>query len=164
MKKLYIVGEITDEKYEDFSRALAKCEAENVKILQVELLSHGGDAHAALAFASRIRLTSITIQMRVIGNCASAAVLILASADERHMVESAWVMVHEDSGTLDGNATELQREANHMRELEDQWNSLLEKYTGTSANTWSKLHKDTTYLTAKQCLKLKLIDEIIEEN
>lgn len=70
-------------------------------------------------------------------------------------------MVHQDTGETTGELHEREREIKQDRRLEDQWNTLMEKNTSTSKEEWAKLNRKTTYLTAEDCLKLGLVDEII---
>jgi ATP-dependent Clp protease protease subunit len=160
-RKLYIIGAINEELYIKFSEELRQLENESDKEIEVELNSPGGITIDALAFAARIRLSSCPIQVTVYGIAASAAIIILASADYRRMTKESWVMVHEDSNKLKGKVTDLENEVSIMRRFEDQWSNLLEEYTNTNAVTWATLHSKETYLNAKECLELGLIEEII---
>lgn len=159
-KKLYITGPIDYDSYKDFSESLAEIEEDETDII-IELVSDGGEATAALAFSSRLRLSPCYITIVALGNVASAATLILASGDSRYMTKESWAMVHEDSGETSGSVTEMEREVQHLRAMEHQWNALLAKLTGTEARVWQDYNKRTTYFTAEECLKLGLIDKII---
>ena len=44
---------------------------------------------------------------------------------------------------------------------ENQWNKLLEERTGVPVKTWNKWNVDDFYLTAEQCLKFGIVEEII---
>jgi len=160
-RRVQIIGEINEEAYKEFSNKLYELEYDGSGTIVIELLSNGGEAVTALAFASRIRVSPCKIVVIGYGEVCSAAVLILAYGDERLMTAESWVMVHEDSMKLNGEVRELQREAGHLRRMEDQWASLLEQRTGTKASTWTKLHGDTTYLSATECLNLGLIDGVL---
>jgi ATP-dependent Clp protease protease subunit len=158
---IQIVGDITEEAYALFSKELAELESGKTKKVTVELFSHGGDAHAALAFYSRIINSPCTITIRAMGYVASAAVLILAAGDHRIMAKEAWVMVHEDSGELSGDVVSLEREARQMRQLETQWARLLAERTDISAGEWTEMHKETTFLTAGDAWDMGLVDEVL---
>lgn len=160
-RKLYIIGEISDAAYKRFSIQLAARESRSLKDVEVELVSEGGDPIAALAFAGRIKASKCNINITAYGQVASAAVLILASGDHRRMQTNCWLMVHEDSAGFEGEVTQLEKSIKHLRRLEDQWSKLLHLYTGTSADYWNKLHKDTTYLSAGECRDLRIVDELI---
>lgn len=160
--KLRILRDIDIESYKEFSNSLTKIENEHEGLpITLELNSEGGDIYTALAFAARIRLSPLKINITVYGFVASAAIIILASGERREMAKEAWVMVHDSSDKLKGSLTDLERESKHLRRLEDQWVGLMEELTGTPASMWSELQAKTTYLNAEECLKLGLVDKII---
>lgn len=157
-----VIGSVDETLYLDFSTQLDILEKEGKSEIKVELYSDGGFATVALAFYSRIRLSPCRITILATGMVASAATLILAAGDTRKMTKEAWVMVHEDGvSKLRGKVTELEEFACMLRQRENQWNVLLEERTGTTAADWTKINKRDSYLTAKQCLVLGLIDEIV---
>lgn len=158
---IQIIGDITQDSYKEFSRQLAELEKTKIKSVVIELMSDGGEAMAALAFYSRIRSSRIGIAIHAVGTVASAAVLILAAGDKRLMDAQAWVMVHEDYAKLKGSTSSMVVEAGQMQRLEEQWCGLLDSQTKTTASEWARLHKETTYLCAEECLSLGLIDEIV---
>lgn len=156
-----ISEELTMASFSLFSKKIAKIEASGVDDVVIELSSPGGDSYAALAYAAVIRNSRLMIEVQAFGLVASAAVLVLAAGDLRNMSKEGWVMVHENSGQIEGNVLELQRESVQLRRLEVQWADLLGNLTKTQAAVWTAMHKETTYLNAQQCLALGLIDGII---
>ncbi len=161
MSKIYIVGDINEESFQKFSEELTELENEDASTINIELLSAGGIAVDALAFAARMRMSPRNLTITAYGEVASAAVLILAYGAVRRMTKEAWVMVHEDSGKCNGDVSTVEKRAKHWRRMEDQWNLLLSQNTNADVETWAQLHKDETYLSAEECLNLGLIDEII---
>lgn len=156
-----LIGVISEDSFKLFSEQLAELEASGDHAVIVELCSGGGSSYDALAFAGRIRNSPCDIVIRAYGLVASAAVLVLAAGDVRYMASEAWCMVHEDSNKLRGQVYELEREASHMRRMEEQWDVLLAELTNTSTAIWAQLHRKTTYLTATECLAFGLVDKII---
>lgn len=163
-----IIGPINEESFKTFSEELAEHEFDvkskaKFTTAKVELASTGGSAYDALAFAARIRNSPCDIIIRAYGLVASAAVIILAAGDTREMASEAWVMVHEDSDKPRGNVTLLETEVSQLRRLETQWAQELARYCNnkTTVEQWSKLHKQTTYLSATECLERGLVDKII---
>jgi ATP-dependent Clp protease protease subunit len=158
MSKIYITGDITIESFSLFSKKLSKQQG----AIDIELISEGGEAIAALAYFDKIkRYRNVTIT--AYGIVASAAVLILAAGTKRRMARNAWIMVHEDSESCEESRTvmELERDAKHYRRLENQWAEILSSVSKTSIDKWIELHKNETYLSAQECLELGLIEEII---
>ena len=159
-RKMIMVGGISESMLQSFCAHLAVLEGKSKQPIILELSSPGGNAYDALAFAARIRTSSCVISVCAYGLVASAAVLVLAAGKKRLMSKEAWVMVHEDSGSIDGNTTDTRKWAAHMERLEYQWADLLSEMTKTSATKWRGLHNQTKYLTADECLELGLVDEI----
>ena len=71
-------------------------------------------------------------------------------------------MTHEDGiAKFRGKVTYLETTAKALRDRENQWNKLLEERTGVPVKTWNKWNVDDFYLTAEQCLKFGIVEEII---
>jgi len=153
-----LIGDIDEDMLTSFSEALRSTDS---KKIQIQLHSAGGDAHAALAIVSLMRLSKRYITVIGMGYVASAATLILAAGNKRLLTQESWVMVHEDSGEVSGSVSNLEAEVRQLRRMENQWNNLLEHYTGTKATEWDHIHLNDTYLTPQECLDLGLIDEIV---
>ena len=125
----------------------------------VRITSHGGDADIALGIAGLVEQYGLDTE--VYGQCYSAAVLIFAAGKRRRMHRWAWVMVHEGSEAVDGNASSIKAHAKHMERNEAHWNQTMQELTGTDSKVWEKLNERDTYLNAEECLKLNLATEII---
>lgn len=160
-RHINLISEISDLTFIAFKDELRQLESESDKPIYIDLSSEGGDAYAALSFAALLRMSKCDTIITGYGLIASAAVLVLASGTKRRMTKESWVMVHEDSGRVKGELKLMEVEVKHMREMETQWCKLLADVTTTSFELWTKLHKRTTYLGAKQCLDLGLIDEVV---
>jgi ATP-dependent Clp protease protease subunit len=162
-RTIHIKGEISEDSFVSFRKKVLGCIKENKKPISVILTSGGGDAYAALAFHDFLISLDFDIRVHATGLVASAAVIILAAGARRTMSPSSWVMCHEDQPTFESEArvTQLERDIAHARRLEDQWNAILAFNTKVPASEWARIHKTETYLTADECLKLGLIDEII---
>ena len=161
MRKIYLVGSIDEEAFLNFCEKLDELEA-SPKPVEMILNSPGGSALDALAFYSRIKNSKCPINITVYGCCYSAAVLVLAAGHARRMTRESWVMVHEDSTTLKNrDTTNIEKEADQMRRNENQWNALLEKNSNITFQKWEYMHKSTTYLNARECLEIGLIEEIV---
>lgn len=157
-RKIYVVGEVSDENYLKFSKRLSALERQSKAPIEIELMSFGGEVYSALAWAARIQASPCEVNIKAYGIVASAAVLILAAGDNRKMSKSGWVMVHEDSTEVSGDVTTIEMSAKHGRRIEKQWSLLLAQCTTTSASTWERLHKRDLYMDADECIRLGLID------
>jgi len=162
-RTIHIRGEITEDAFIAFRKKVLARRKESKKPVEVILTSGGGDAYAALAFHDFISHLDVDIHIHATGLVASAAVLILAAGHRRTMSANSWVMCHEDQPTYEAEArvTQLERDVAHSRRLENQWNDLLAFSTNASKTKWEDIHKIETYLNARDCQALGLIDDII---
>lgn len=160
---IHVAGEINEELFVSFSKKLSRLEKLPGFKINVLLSSEGGDAYTAFAFFDRIQASSKHITIIGIGQVSSAAMLILAAGDKRRMFRNAWALAHEDTTTANRNlqVSAVEKAAAHARRLEDRWSNLLSSVTKTSADKWNEIHKNETYLDAKECLALGLIDGIL---
>ena len=154
---------------EDMLKFFIKCvnilvNSKGLNKIQVLIHSGGGEALVGIAIVEYMRLfqeQGIEFETVALGDCSSAATVILASGNIRKMTKESWVMVHEDQGDVAGNVTEMEVEIRQKRRLEDQWTRIFEDATRTDWRAWERMNKSTTYLSADECLFLGLIDEVI---
>ena len=162
LRQINIIGSIDWESFKEFNEQMNMLESSSsTKKINIHLASDGGEVHPALAFSSRIRLSPCDIIITAMGNVASAATLILATGDVRLMAKECWVMVHEDSGGIEEDLSSRTKTLRQDQALDDQWNCLMEQYTGVPVAEWVRLNRATSYFTAEECLELNLIDKVI---
>jgi len=157
-----LTDEISSESFSEFMDFVERFSPKHEPVLEIDLFSNGGSAEAALAFCAYMRLSPFKFNITAYGEVASSAVLVLACGHKRRMTKEAWVMVHESSfkaGKLSSSGYEEM--GRQLRRMEDQWNELLAERTKATASYWGSIHKETTYLSAEECLELGLVDEII---
>lgn len=159
---LYIIGQIDDESYEKFSRQLGPLET-NSTLVHVELSSEGGLSYSGLAFYGRIRTSSAQIHVRAHGLVHSAATLVYVAGDHRTCSRECSFMFHDTTERYKGQAVGAAQWAERLEREEQQWAHLLAARTGTPEDTWRKLSKKTTFLTAPQAYQLGLVHEILKE-
>lgn len=162
-RKIYITGEITLDAFKKFSEDMSKLESRSTDLIDLTIASEGGDDYAALAFYDRIRASPCHVYGIATGLVASAASLILVGCHNRRITANSWVMVHETAHVMsqDIRTSQIEKEVAHSRRMEHQWSELFAKHTKTTYDLWVRLNADETYLSAKQCLELGVVDEII---
>lgn len=130
------------------------------RTVTIRITSGGGDPDMALAIVGLMRAYPGQVNTEVYGQCFSAAVLIFAAGAVRRMSKYTWVLVHEASETVEGNASAIKLCAKQMERDESFWNSVMEEFTGTDRKIWEKMNERDTYLNAEECRKLNLCTEI----
>lgn len=168
-RKIYLSGSVDEESFKEFCEKMDEFEEifsrqgrSTKMIVELVVNSIGGNALDAIAFLGRMRTSKITINVTVYGLCGSAAVMLLAAGKNRKMTKESWLYVHEDSASYkEHNTSQLEKQSKTARMFEDQWSTILEELTGTSKERWAALHKEDLYISAKDCVELGIVDEII---
>lgn len=165
--EIRIYGTITDRKSwfgnetapEGFAQAL---EGFQGKPLTVRINSSGGSVFAAHAIYNLIKSYAGNVTAIIDGLAASAATIIAVAADKIIMPSNSMMMIHDPMITLDGslNEAELQECIDALKPIKE---SIVSAYLNRAKVPAAELHtmmKDTTWLTAKECLAKGFCDEI----
>lgn len=152
MKRIAIAGEIWDENPDLQVIIDAIDSGEDIELI---ISSYGGDLDHALAVYKLLKPVGDKVTAKVIGKVASAATVILLSADKRIADQDAELLIHFPSTELRGTADELEETAIELRKYE---NKLKEIYSGIAGA--ETLLKEERWLTAKEALEAGLITEI----
>lgn len=152
---VHLTGSVGKKMLREVIEALQECPGD----ITVRITSHGGDADIALAIAGLLKAHTGFVTTEIYGQCYSAATLIFAEGHVRRMQKYAWVMVHEGSQGVEGNASTIKFAAKQMERAEAHWNAILQDRTGIEIKVWEKLNERDTYLSADECLKLNLATE-----
>lgn len=144
----------------EFSERLEELE-KTLKPITVELCNPGGDTYVGLAFYSKITNSKCKITIKAVGHVMSAATIILAAGHKRIMDKDCWFMVHDDCMKIKADSGEIAISlAKHKECVEFQWAEILSRKSNKDAYWWRIRSKETTYMTAEECLKVGIIDEI----
>ena len=152
MKRIAIAGEIWDENPDLQVIIDAIDSGEDIELI---ISSYGGDLDHALAVYKLLKPVSEKITAKVIGKVASAATVILLSADKRIADQDAELLIHFPSTELRGTADELEETAMELRKYEGRLKEIYSSVAGAET-----LLKEERWLTAKEALEAGLITEI----
>ena len=126
------------------------------------ICSPGGEVDAGMAIHNTMRNLPF-VKTVAIGNCSSMAALLLAAGTKgkRCAYSTVDIMIHQPLGGCQGQASDMERQWEHMKSTKRRLNTLLAKYSGQSVK---KIEHDTDrdyYMTAEKALEYGIIDEII---
>ena len=152
MKRIAIAGEIWDENPDLQLIIDAIDSGDDIELI---ISSYGGDLDHALAVYKLLKPISEKVTAKVIGKVASAATVILLSADKRIADQDAELLIHFPSTELRGTADELEETALELRKYEDKLKEIYSSVVGAET-----LLKEERWLTAKEALDAGLITEI----
>ncbi len=133
------------------------------KDITIYINSPGGVATAGLAIYDTMQFVKSDISTICMGQAASAAAILLAAGTKgkRMSLPNARVLIHQPSGGMQGQVSDINIHAKEMLDLKDKVNKILSKHTGQSIK---KINTDTDrdfFMSAEQAKQYGIIDEVI---
>ena len=119
--------------------------------IQLIINSEGGDMTQGFALIDYIRSLPNPVHGIVLGNCESAALVILQVCTTRSAGMNSTLMTHR--GT---------RQTAFDKTLDERADQILADRMGLSLKQLDKFHSYDRYLTAQEALELKLLDSLME--
>lgn len=125
--------------------------------------SPGGVITAGMAIYDTMNYIKPDVATVCMGMAASMGSFLLSGGakGKRYALPNAEIMIHQPLGGTQGQASDIEIQANHIMKLKEKLNKLLSEHTGQPLK---KIAKDTdrdNWLTAEQALEYGLIDKII---
>lgn len=132
------------------------------KEIQLYINSPGGSVHSGLAIIDTMLHIKNDISTTCVGMAASMAAVILScgTKGKRVALPNAEVMIHQPSGGMEGQASDIEISAKHILKLRNNLNKILAKNTGQNI---SKIEKDVDrdfFMDADEAKKYGIIDSV----
>jgi ATP-dependent Clp protease protease subunit len=122
----------------------------------------GGDLISTLGIIDYINTLDRPVNTICRGGAMSAAAVILTcGTGKRYMSPNSTVMFHEGSMMEMGRVTDIKNSVKWSEILLEKVYGLLADKTTEDVEFWKKTLQADTYLSAEECIKLGVIDEII---
>ena len=134
------------------------------KDISLYINSPGGSVTAGLAIYDTMQHIKPDVRTICVGMAASMGAIILAGGQKgkRFALPNADVMIHQVSSGFQGQASDIERNAQYVLKLKERLTGILAKHTG---NPVAKVEKDSDrdyFMTAEEAKKYGLIDEVIK--
>lgn len=134
--------------------------------IQVYINSPGGSVSAGLGIIDTMRYLRCDVATTCIGMAASMGACLLAAGTKgkRVVLPNAQVMLHQPliGGVLQGPATDLGIEAQHMLRLRDRLYKLMAQYTGKSMEQIKRDFDRNKWLFAEEAVEYGCADRMLE--
>lgn len=132
--------------------------------IQMYINSPGGVIYAGLAIYDTMQMIANPINTVAVGVTASFGTVLLTAGTtgQRFALPHATVHLHQPLGGAQGQATDIEIQANEILRLRDKLNNILAHHTG---QTVEKVKEDTErdyWLTAKDAVEYGLVDKVLE--
>jgi ATP-dependent Clp protease protease subunit len=145
----------------DFHKELDKLGA--VDNIDVHINSRGGDVFEGFAVYEMLRSHKATIHVKIEALAASIASIIAMAGDEITIAANGFIMTHQPTGFVAGNAKEMRKAADVMDQFKEK---IIDTYTQRSNLERSKIERmvnEETWIDAKQAIEMGLADKSTEE-
>src|SRR5687767_10670985 len=164
---IMVSGPVTDEVAAIVVAQLLFLSNEDPKSdIQMYINSPGGSVSAGLGMIDTMRYLRCDVATTCIGMAASMGACLLAAGTKgkRACLPNAQVMLHQPliGGVLQGPATDLGIEAQHMLRLRDRLYKLMSDYTGKTPETIDRDFDRNKWLFAEEAIAYGCADRILE--
>lgn len=154
-----------DKSASDFDKAIKELRNKGAKRLKLRINSPGGIVTEAVAMRAALTGAGFeSIDIRIEGMCASAATLI-ASIPDAHVeiTPGSEYMIHNPWTIAWGNANDMEKTVNHLRQLEATSRAFYAQKSGQADEQIERWMNDETWFTAEDAVKYGFCDEVARE-
>ena len=123
--------------------------------------SEGGDLYTGLSGMHHIKNCRVPVVTHVDGLCASAGTDLLLGGYKRVMSKYSQVLIHQLSSGVIGKYEEIKEETENCTKLMQMMRDIYNEHCKIPKKMLDKLLSKEIYLNADECLKYKIIDEIV---
>jgi ATP-dependent Clp protease protease subunit len=160
---VFVSGPIDDAVATVVTAQLLFLEADNPKKeISMYINSPGGLVTAGMAIYDTMQYIRPAVATLCIGQAASAASLLLCAGEkgQRFALPNSRVMLHQPSGGVQGQATDIARHAQEIVKLKRRLNDLYARHTGQPIEAIEKALDRDYFLTAEEAKNFGLIDQV----
>ncbi len=128
--------------------------------------SPGGSITSGMAIFDTMQYIKCDVCTICIGMAASMGAFLLAAGEKgkRYALPNAEVMIHQPLGGAQGQATDIQIQAERILKMKDKLNTILSEKTGQDLETIKNDTERDNFMSAAEAKEYGLIDKVIEKN
>ena len=130
--------------------------------IEVHIHSNGGDVNEGFAIHDLLVNSGKKITTIVDGNCFSIATVIFLAGSTREMSKNSQLMIHNPWGGAFGDAEEIQKYADQVKDAENRILNFYVEKTGADTDTIKSMMDAETFMAADKALELKFATSVIE--
>ena len=133
------------------------------KDISLYINSPGGVITAGMAIYDTMQYIKCDVSTICMGMAASMGAFLLAAGakGKRFALPNAEIMIHQPSGGAQGQATDIQIQAERILQMKKSLNTILAESTGQTYETIAKDTERDNFMTAQQAMEYGLIDKVI---
>lgn len=133
------------------------------KDIQFYINSPGGSVTSGLAIYDTMQYIKPDVSTICIGMAASMGAFLLSSGakGKRIALPNSEIMIHQPSGGSQGQATDIQIQAEHILKIKEKLNGILAENTGKSVEEIARDCERDHFMSAEEAKEYGLIDKVI---
>jgi|TARA_B110000438_G_scaffold282158_1_gene308954 ATP-dependent Clp protease protease subunit len=162
---IFLTGPVEDHMANLIVAQMLFLESENPdKDIHLYINSPGGSVTAGLSIYDTMQFIQPDVSTMCVGQAASMGALLLASgaAGKRLALPHSRMMIHQPSGGAQGQASDIEIQANEIIKIRKKLNIILSDHSGQSVE---KVEGDTerdNFMSASEAKEYGLVDKVID--
>ncbi len=160
-------GEVNDQVASTIVAQFLFLEAEDPeKDIYFYINSPGGVVTSGMAIFDTMNYIRPHVATICIGQAASMGAFLLSSGEKgkRYALPHARIMIHQPLGGAQGQASDIQIQAEEILRMKKELNTILAKNTGQNIKTLEKDTDRDNFMSAQESLEYGMIDEVLVKN
>ncbi|AUN32146.1 ATP-dependent Clp endopeptidase proteolytic subunit ClpP [Niveispirillum cyanobacteriorum] len=161
---IFLVGGVNDAVASLVCAQLLFLEAENpTKEISFYINSPGGYVTAGLAIYDTMQYIRCPVATICMGQASSMGALLLAGGGKgkRFSLPNSRIMIHQPSGGAQGQAADIEIQAQEILRLRETLNEIFVKHTGQSLDVIEKAVERDKFMSPEEAKAFGIIDEVI---
>jgi len=134
------------------------------KPIHIYINSQGGVVSSGLGIYDTMQYVLPPVSTWCVGQACSMASLLLAAGTPgmRHSLPNSRIMIHQPSGGAQGQATDIQIQAEEIMKMKKQINQIYMKHTGQELNYIEQNMERDKFMSPVEAKEFGLIDTVLE--
>ncbi|MBQ15012.1 MAG: ATP-dependent Clp endopeptidase proteolytic subunit ClpP [Gammaproteobacteria bacterium] len=162
---IFITGHVEDHMANLVVAQLLFLESENPdKDIHLYINSPGGSVTAGLSIYDTMQFIQPDVATMCVGQAASMGTLLLVGGakGKRVALPHSRIMIHQPSGGAQGQASDIEIQANEIIKIRQKLNVLMAEHTGQDIETIERDTERDNFMSAEESVEYGLIDKVID--
>lgn len=162
---IFLTGPVEDHMANLIVAQMLFLESDNPdKDIHLYINSPGGSVSAGLSIYDTMQFIQPEVSTMCVGHAASMGAVLLAGGapGKRFVLPHSRVMIHQPSGGAQGQATDIEIQANEIVRIRKILNDLLARHTAQDVEIIARDTERDNFMNARQALEYGLVDKVIE--
>ena len=131
--------------------------------IQMYINSPGGSVSAGLGIYDTMRKVKCDVSTICVGNASSMGAFLLAAGTKgkRYALENSQVMIHQVLGGMQGQASDIEIEAAHIKEVKKRLNNILAENTGHTFDEITEATDRNNWMFGEEAREYGIVDHVI---